>query len=360
MNNIDSIYKKYGGKPYAEVLEESLRYILDRRDGRIISFKTPWTGLNRAGINGLEWGNLLTVAGRPGCGKTMMVSQIIRESYLMNPGQKFNIIEFQFEMGSKQYGARDFAAQVALDYNVVLSSYQKLDQFTVDQIERYRAENELFFSQGIHRAFLGKPMNHLDMYNCVYDFFNNFPGKDGKPSYDPLIITIDHSWLIKKTASEKEKIATLYNTVEMLMNLKNELPVIIIMLSQLNRSIEEVARKVPGSMANFPTSNDIFGGDALMQGSDMVVVINRPSTLGIHSYGSAKYLAKEESIFMHLLKVRNSANNTPLLFYKAEFNKQRMVETLPIEAVNPNATSDYQPRNLQSVRTISADIGSEL
>jgi replicative DNA helicase len=352
----------YGAKNYLEVLDDSLKYIQDRRTGRITSFKTPWAGLNNAGINGLEWGTILTIAARPGSGKTMVASQLLRESHTRNPNMPFNLLEFQFEMGTKQYGTRDFAAQIAKDYNVVLSSHQQLDEWSMQMLERYRQETKAMYAKGIHRLFLGTPMTHQEIYDAIHHFYNTLPGKDGKPSGNPLIVTIDHSWLVKKNPSEKEKITTLYNTVEMLMKIKNELPIIVIMLSQLNRTIDEAARKTPGSIANYPTSSDIFGGDALMQGSDMLVVLNRPAKADIRCYGPQKFHCDENHIFMHLLKVRNASNNDPILFFEAEFNRQRMMEIIPPSADNPGGTSDYIPRSQRkkTETSPSADVGSEL
>ena len=345
----------YGAKTYLEVLDESLQYIDDRRKGRITSLKTPWSGVNNAGINGLEWNSMLTIAARPGSGKTMIVSQILRESYKMNPNLKINILDFQFEMGPKQYGSRAFAAETALDYNIVLSGKTQLDDYSYNMMIRYREECKRMYSQGIQRLYIGKPLGHESIYNAIHHFYNHLGGL-------PMIVTIDHSWLVKKDASEKEKIQTLYNTVEMLMRVKNELPIIIVMLSQLNRNIDEAARKLPGSIANYPTSNDIFGGDALMQGSDMLVVLNRPFKADIRSYGPQKFISASENIFMHLLKVRNGSDDTPILFFKAEFNRQRMIEIAPPIASAPGSTTDYIPRNPGGFtsRNVSAEIGSEL
>jgi len=343
----------YGAKSYLDVLGEAMKYIQDRRTGRISSFKTPWTGLNSAGINGLEWGSMLTVAARPGSGKTMVASQILREAFSRNPGEKFNILEFQFEMGAKQYGSRDFAAQIAADYNVILSSYRQLEDYRIKLLEQYIEETKKMANNGIHRLFLGKPMTSEAMYEAMHYYFNELGGA-------PMLVTIDHSWLIKKAPSDKEKIATLYNTVEMLMKVKNELPVIIIMLSQLNRTIDEAARKIPGSIANYPTSSDIFGGDALMQGSDMVVVLNRPAKAGIRSYGPQKFMADEKKIFMHLIKVRNAANDDDMLYFDAEFNRQRMIEIPPPVAAASGAMTDFVPRSQRGRSMPSADVGSEL
>ena len=346
---------EYGAKTYLQVLDEALEYIKDRQSGKVTSFKTPWLGLNNVGINGMEWGSMTTIAARPGAGKTMITAQILREAYKRNPTQSFNILEFQFEMGTKQYGSRAFAAEMALDYNVVLSSHQALDAYSVKMMEQFREETKQMFSKGIERLFLGKPMGHESIYKAVHHYYNVLGGK-------PLIVTIDHSWLVKKNDSEKEKMTTLYNTVEMLMKLKNELPIVIIMLSQLNRSIDEAIRKIPGTIANYPTSSDIFGGDALMQGSDMLVVLNNPAKNDVRCYGSEKFKAEDNNIFMHLLKVRNASDNTKMLFFKAEFNRQRIIEIIPPSADNPGGYTDYVPRSERKggSRQISADIGSEL
>lgn len=344
----------YGARKFTDVLDESLAYIEDRRTGKISSFKTPWSGFNNAGINGLEWGSMLTVAARPGAGKTMITSQILRESYIHNPKAQFNILEFQFEMGAKQYGAREFAAEVAMDYNLVLSSHTPLDEATVKRLKEYRRYNAELEAKKIHRLFISKPLGHESIYNAIHHYYNDLGGA-------PLLVTIDHSWLIKKSATEKEKIATLYNTVEMLMQIKNEIPIIVVMLSQLNRTIDEASRKTPGHIGNYPTSGDIFGGDALMQGSDMVVILNRPHKSNIFVYGPKKFVANTEDIFMHMIKVRNGSNDEDILFYKAQFNRQRIIETVApaTNGQGVSAPNGYTMRN-QTGLNLSSDLGPKM
>ena len=88
--------RPYGARKYSEILRETAKYVDDRRKGNIKSLLTPWPGLNKAGVNGIEWGSLVTIGARPGAGKTLIVSQILREARILNPGQDFNILEFQF------------------------------------------------------------------------------------------------------------------------------------------------------------------------------------------------------------------------------------------------------------------------
>jgi replicative DNA helicase len=349
----------FDAKDYSEVLIEGLKYIDDRRSGRVKSFKTPWTGLNYAGIGGLEWGSMLTIGARPGSGKTMVVSQILRESRLHNPDQDFSILEFQFEMGDKQYAARQFAAEVAMDYNQVLSSYQQLDDFTYKQMQRYLADTQALEKAGVKRKLIGKPLNVVDIEKAIRYYHKAMGSKQ-------MIVTIDHSWLIKKGNGDKDKFDVLYNTAEMLMQIKNQIPIIVLMITQMNRTMEEASRVHPGIIGNYPTSSDIFGGDALMQSSDMVIALNRPHKANINIYGPKKYITHKDQIYMHLLKVRNGGDDNNVLFMNAEFNKQRMLETL--EPQTASQSNGYVPFNQGRTqgggngrnRSVSADIGSEL
>lgn len=158
---------------------------------------------------------------------------------------------------------------------------------------------------------------------------------------------------------KKEKISTLYNTVDRLIQLKNDLPIIIIMVTQLNRTVEDPLRRVNGNIGNYPNSGDIFGGDALYQGSDIVMALSRPFTFDITSYGPKNYVVTEDSIFMHLLKVRNGANKVNMLFMKGLFDKQKMIEAVE-PGMNIVPENRFIPRSQQSRRPPSADIGSEL
>lgn len=346
--------KKFGRKSYVQVLKIGKKYITDRREGIIRSFRTPWSGFNRAGVAGIEWGELVTIGARPGAGKTMVMSQIIREARIHNPDQDFNVLEFQFEMGDKQYAARQFAGHVALEYSKILSTDKQLDDFTFDLISKYVADSELLESQGIRRDMITDPLNYKQIEEAIIDTYVEYGNK-------PLLITIDHSWLVKGK-DQDNKLETLYNTGEMITQLKKKIPIIVIMATQLNRSIDEPTRKMPSSIANYPTSSDIFGGDALQQNSDMVIAMNRPYLADIRSYGPYAYQTKPESLFMHLIKVRNNNNAENLLFMNMDGANQRVIEVAPPIADRP--TGSFVPRSERmgggTRTTLSADIGTEI
>lgn len=355
---MDKPKKKYGRKSYVNVLEKGLKYINKRRNGEIKSLLTPWPSLNEAGVNGLEWGSMLTIGARPGAGKTMIVSQMLREARRLNPDQKFNILEFQFEMGDEQYAARQFAGEMAQDYGVILSTKRQLDNFTLDNINKYVEHCKEMEFYGLIREVISESLTHTDMEEAIQEAYLEGGSK-------PMIVTIDHSWLIKKRLDEREKIATLYNTTEMLMKLKNKIPIIVIMITQLNRSIDEATRKTPGTVGNYPTSGDIFGGDALMQGSDLVIALSRPSKADIKVYGPYAYQVEDEDVFMHLLKIRNGDDNKNLIFLKMDGQRQQMVEAPEFKALRPEGSaSAYQRYSERSGgggrRNVTAEVGQEL
>jgi hypothetical protein len=138
----------------------------------------------------------------------------------------------------------------------------------------------------------------------------------------PFVITLDHSVLVegeeeRKMLNELGKMAT---------RVKKQYPVIIIILTQMNRSLEDTVRTNPGTIGNYPKKADIFGADALFQHSDMVIILHRPSMLNIPYYGPLEYIVHPDLIFAHFLKVRNGTPDVG--FFKADFQNMRFLETL--------------------------------
>ena len=85
-------------KDQRSAYKEALQYVNARKQGTVTSFKTPWTKVNDAGVNGLEWHSMTVIGGRPGTGKTLIKDQIIREGFEKNKGQNLRVLEFQFDL----------------------------------------------------------------------------------------------------------------------------------------------------------------------------------------------------------------------------------------------------------------------
>ena len=146
-----------------------------------------------------------------------------------------------------------------------------------------------------------------------------------------LLVTIDHSMLVKKnggTESDFEKLARLG---EMLTELKKMLPVLFIILTQMNRSIEDPNRTTPGTTGNYPRASDIYGSDALMQHSDIVMIINKPSKSNIKIYGPERYIVPSDYMVCHFVKCRNGDEAMTFMEHKKLENRFVWVSPPPKE-----------------------------
>lgn len=104
-----------------------------------------------------------------------------------------------------------------------------------------------------------------------------------------IIITIDHTLLIKGLRGDSEK-DTLDELSHAMIHMKRAIKSmginsIIIMLAQLNREIEKPERTM-NPMLHYPTKNDIFGASSIYYCSDYVIITHMPSiALQGNAYG---------------------------------------------------------------------------
>jgi replicative DNA helicase len=156
--------------------------------------------------------------------------------------------------------------------------------------------------------------------NASYD-------SEGNMIMPKVLITIDHSLLFKKASYEKDKHDMLNNLGEALTLLKRQYSLSFIVLSQLNRNIDNPERSEEGKYGNYVLESDLFGADALLQHADTVIGINRPAKQKIRFYGPDRYVIEDDRVIvLHFLKCRNG--DTRLSFFKAEFEKMKIVEMI--------------------------------
>ena len=117
---------KQAWKGQHNAFQEALRYMLDRQSGKEKSIYTPWPKFNDAITDGLEWNTLTVIGGRPGSGKTLIKDQIVRESFVLNPEDKFRVLEFQFEMVGRTSAMREFSSLTGKTYKQLCSAGYKL------------------------------------------------------------------------------------------------------------------------------------------------------------------------------------------------------------------------------------------
>lgn len=289
----------------SEAYDRAIEYIKKRKSGEEKSIKTPWDKMNQATFNGLEWNNIIVIGGRPGGGKTMLANLITREAHRLNPDQDFAVLDFQFEMLAKHTALREFSAKTGIKSKRLASIFDEISDQEVSAVVEYVQKNKNKDIYIIESAGTVKQIRN-DIEQALVDLKK------------PLIVTIDHSILVKKDASEKDSFETLHNLSKMMTEMKR-FKILFIVLTQLNRECESTERLKPGTFGNYLLDSDIYGGDALLQHADLVIGINNPSKHGLTQYGPFKYIISDKNtLVLHYLKNRHGESNR-LAFMRANF-----------------------------------------
>tara|TARA_R110002124_G_scaffold176630_2_gene344616 strand:- start:112 stop:1065 length:954 start_codon:yes stop_codon:yes gene_type:complete len=292
---------------------EALKYMLDRQSGKEKSIQTPWPKFNDAVTDGLEWNTLTVIGGRPGSGKTLIKDQIIRESFVRNPEEKYRVLEFQFEMVGRTSALREFSSITGKTYKELCSAGSVLDPTTFTRCHEYSKERIKYPVD-----IVSTPMTVNQMRETVDKYMEEHKGQK-------TIITLDHSILVKRAPYQNNRLDMLFELGEFFTQTKREYPCMFICLSQLNRNIDNPDRAIDGKYGNYVLESDIFGSDAMLQHADTLIGINRPAKQKIKFYGPDRYIIQDDkTLVLHFLKARNG--DTRMSFFKAAFEKMEIHE----------------------------------
>lgn len=314
--------KQHLWKDQRQGFNDSLKYLQGRMRGEIRSIKTPWPKFNDATTDGLEWHSMTVIGGRPGSGKTLIKDQIVREAFNLNPDDKFRVLEFQFEMLARTSAIREYSSVLGKSYKYLCSADGKLTQEDFNTCIAHARERVKYAIDIVE-----EPLTVGEFKEVIIDYMNTHAVKneDGSVVFTNTIVTLDHSLLLKKSTFEKDKFDTLYNLGEAITELKRKYPIAFIILTQLNRGIDNPERNEDGKYGNYVLESDIFGSDALLQHADTLIGINRPAKQKIRFYGPDRYIIEDDKVLvLHFLKCRNGDNR--MSFFKAQFERMRIAE----------------------------------
>lgn len=308
-------------KSQREGYKQSLEYMQGRMKGLIKSIKTPWVKFNDATTDGLEWHSITVIGGRPGSGKTLIKDQIVRGAFKLNVGDDFRVLDFQFEMLARTSAIREYSSVLGKTYKHLCSAGSILGEDELKLCHDHAKERVKYPIDVVEEA-----CTVVDFKNIIDKYMEEHSHMDNDIKvYKKTIITLDHSVLLKKAAYEKDKFDTLYNLGETLTALKRRYPVAFIILTQLNRDINNPERNEDGKYGNYVLESDIFGADALLQHADTVIGIDRPGKRKIRFYGPDRYVIEDEKVLVfHFIKCRNG--DTRMSFFKAEFERMQVSE----------------------------------
>lgn len=304
--------------------QQSLKYLQGRMTGQIKSLRTPWAKFNDATTDGIEWNTLTVIGGRPASGKTLIAEQIVRESFALNLGENFRVLQFQFEMLARTSAIREYSSIIGKPYKYLCSADGKLSEADLQKCYDYAKAKVKYPIDVVETPCTVDEFKEIIrdymLEHAVYD-------SEGNMIFTKVLITIDHSLLFKKAPYEKDKQDMLNNLGEAITLLKRMYPISFILLSQLNRNIDNPERSEDGKYGNYILESDLFGSDALLQHADTVIGINRPAKQKIRFYGPDRYVIEDDRVLvLHFLKCRNG--DTRLSFFRAEFERMMITEMM--------------------------------
>jgi len=302
MTSTQQTTKKYTTR-YEQLLGAK-KELLSSRNGDLPRMQTSLTTINSYLNGGWLFRSTITIASKSGGGKTTLKDQLIRDANnkKINP-MHIVTIDFSFEMPAVDIGLRDISAITQTSQTVLLKEGEPLPKSFENAIDSY-----IESTKDMPVFVIEEACTVLEMEAIIEEIVI----EQRKTNPESLfLITIDHSILIKKLPGDNQ-FDTLHKLGEMATKIRKKHPVIIVILSQMNRTIEDVTRTKPGTSGNYPQTSDIYGSDALLHHTDYLIIIDNPSAREIFEYGPTRIQVATASnpkayTMFHFLKSRRGS-----------------------------------------------------
>tara|TARA_Y100000593_G_scaffold2644_1_gene5346 strand:- start:650 stop:1603 length:954 start_codon:yes stop_codon:yes gene_type:complete len=290
-------FKDRGFRSIADSVNTSLNEIKKGMLGKRIVYPTKWKRLNRNLLGGLQPGKMYVIAGRPGVGKSAFSNQMIFDLLDRNSKENLIVLYWSFEMPGHQQILRAGAKDVKKEVMDLLSVQNKLRQ---DEYDLYKEKVSVYNEYPIYFNNIPRNIEYIKKTNEEIATF--YPST--------LVINVyDHSRLIlSKADTELQKLNQISKGC---MWMQAKMGVINILLSQLNRNIEQEHR---ARNQYQPLLTDLFGGDSIGQDAHVVMMLQRPFDL----YGITDLYCDEEP--------------EGLLAVHVEKNRDGLLGMIPFEA----------------------------
>ena len=222
----------------------------NQRDSDVTGVPTGYPNLDRE-LAGLQRGDLIIIAGRPSMGKTSFAINIAEN---IGVKQELPVAVFSLEMGGDQLAQR------------LISSVANID---AQKLRKARLADEEWaaFSKAVHR--LEKKLIYIDDTPALMISELSSRARRLMNQTGPLgLIVVDYIQLMTGRAGSDNRSTELSEISRGLKALAKELNCPVIVLSQLNRSLEQRADRRP-------IMSDLRESGAIEQDADVIMFIYR-------------------------------------------------------------------------------------
>ena len=262
-------------------------------------------------ISGLQNGNLITIAGRPAMGKTSLALSIVKNITI---DHKIPTLYFSLEMNTASIVNRIISSVCSIPAHKIQSgSLLPAEWEALDNNMQTITDAPLYLDDSA-RVSIYDLSNTAR--NCVYD-------------HGVRLIIIDYFQLIqtqnRSNRSRHDELAELMHDLKIL---ARELNVPIILLSQLNRAIEDR----DGFEGKRPKLSDLRECGAIEDDSDIVMFVHRPEYYHIYQDEMGRDLHGMAQII--IAKNRMGYTGDVLLSFRGDFTRFENLQKSSI-ASNP-------------------------
>ena len=293
-------FKTRGFQKIDKAVNQSIAIVKEARLGQRDVLPTMWPRLNRNLLGGLQKGKMYVIAGRPGVGKSAFSNQLIFDVLDRNSDKNIVVLYWTFEMPGYQQVMRSASKDVKKEMGDLLSVQSPLSD--VD-FKTYASKVRKYANYPIYFNSVPRTMEYIMHANEEIQLQN--------PTAT-IINIFDHSRLIRgQEDSELKKLNTISKGC---MWLQSKMGTINILLSQLNRNIEQEHR----AKAQYqPMLSDLFGGDSIGQDAHVVMMLQRTHDL----YGiTDKYCGEDPKGLMACHVEKNRDGLLGMIGYEAELS----------------------------------------
>ena len=243
-----------------KAVDQSIVIVKNAMEGRRDVYPTKWNRLNRNLLGGLQKGKMYVIAGRPGVGKSAFSNQMIFDVLDVNKNKQIVVLYWSFEMPGHQQIMRSASKEVKKEVSELLSVEARLKD---EEFNNYANSVNRFRKYPVYFNSVPRTMEYIKQTN--EQVFEDEPKAT-------VVNVFDHSRLIKGS-NEHTELQKLNEISKGCMWLQAKMDTINILLSQLNRNIEQEHR----AKAQYqPLLTDLFGGDSIGQDAHVVMILNRP------------------------------------------------------------------------------------
>lgn len=245
--------------------------------------------------NGLALGEQLTIAARPGVGKSTIANLLILSLLQNNPNVKLLFLYWSMEMAIQEQILR-------------LASYHIKNRTSTQILSQSNSTEHMQQFEDAGKLLSNLPVYFRDSRTSVNTCKRTWDSiRNGECGDYNVINIFDHTRLVSGDEAKEE--ARITNLMAAGVEYKNLMGNTNIYLSQLNRSVESASgkdRRDTGS--TLPELSDIFGADSVGQFSTMAWLLHKPSNYHIPTWRFEEGGPEESTEKLIICKVGKNRN----------------------------------------------------